>query len=213
MGKITNGIVGEIIGQVGNVTTYLRNGENIVRIARTRHDGKTTPARMAQREKIKVCNDFTRAFSGTGFFNKTFPAYGTGSTGYNRATAAIMNLAITGNYPDTRLDYKEVLVSKGALPAPVQATAMADEQANIVFSWADNSGNGTAKADDLVILVAYFPELRQAIFSIGSATRADGNALLKTQVLKGFTAETWLGFLSNDEKNASNSGYSGRVEL
>ena len=70
-----------------------------------------------------------------------------------------------------------------------------------------------AKADDLVILVAYFPELRQAIFSIGSATRADANALLKTQVLKGFVAETWMGFLSNDEKNASNSGYCGRVNL
>jgi hypothetical protein len=124
-----------------------------------------------------------------------------------------MNLAITGNYPDTRLDYKEVLVSKGALPAPVQATAMADEEANIVFSWADNSGSGTAKKDDLVILVAYFPALRQAIFSSGSAVRADCDSLLKTQVLKGFTAETWLGFLSNDEKNASNSGYSGRVEL
>jgi hypothetical protein len=213
MGKISNGIIGEVTGQIGNVTTYVRNGENIVRIARTRHDGKATPARIAQRQKIKVCNDFTRAFSGTGFFNKSFQAYGTGSTGYNRATAAIMNLAITGTYPDTRLDYKEVLVSKGPLPAPLQATAVADEEANIVFSWADNSGSGTAKTDDLVILVAFFPELRQAIFSIGSAMRADCNALLKTQVLKGFTAQTWLGFLGNDEKNASNSSYSGRVEL
>ncbi|HEY8661644.1 MAG TPA: DUF6266 family protein [Hanamia sp.] len=84
---------------------------------------------------------------------------------------------------------------------------------NIVFSWADNSGNGTAKADDLVILVAYFPELRQAIFSIGSAKRADCNALLKTRVLKGFTAEIWMGFLSIDEKNTSNSGYCEKVEL
>ncbi len=99
------------------------------------------------------------------------------------------------------------------MPPPLQATAIANEEANIVFSWTDNSGNGTAKADDLVILVAYFPELQQAVFSIGSATRAAGNALLNTQIFKGFTAETWIGFLSNDEKNASNSGYCGRVEL
>ena len=213
MGKMTNGILGPVTGQIGDVTTYMRNGENIIRSARTRHDGKATPARLAQQEKIKVCNDFTRAFSGTGFFNKTFPAYGTGSTGYNRATAAIMNLAITGTYPDIRLDYKEVLVSKGVLPSAVQPSAIADEEANLIFSWADNSGNGTAKADDLVILVAYFPELRQAIFSVGGAVRGACNALFKTQVLKGFTAETWLGFLSSDEKNASNSGYCGRVEL
>jgi hypothetical protein len=213
MGILTSGITGDVTGRVGSVTTYMRNGQNIVRAAHTNNNPKATPARLAQREKIKVCNDFTRAFSGTGFFNKTFPAYGTGSTGYNRATGAIMNLAITGTYPGTRLDYKEVLVSKGPLPAPAGATAIADEAANIVFSWTDNSGNGTAKANDLVILVAYFPELRQAIFSIGSAQRADCDALLKTQVLKGFTAETWMGFLSSDEQNASNSGYCGRVEL
>lgn len=213
MGKITNGVLGHVVGQVGPVTTYIRNGENIVRAARTRGDGKATPARNAQREKIKVCNDFTRAFSGTGFFNKTFPAYNTGSTGYNRATGAIMNLAITGNFPDTRLDYREVLVSKGPLPGPVNPIATADSESNIIFSWADNSGKGTAKADDVVILVAYFPELKQAAFSIGSAMRSTCNSVLKTGIFEGFAAETWVGFLSNDEKHASDSSYSGRVGL
>ena len=213
MGKLTNGITGDVTGRVANATYYIRNGQNIVRSAHSITKTRATPKRIAQREKIKVCNDFTRAFSGTGFFNKTFPAQNTGSTGYNRATAAIMNLAVTGTYPATRLDYKEVLISKGALPTPMGATAVADEDANIVFSWTDNSGNGTAKADDLVILVAYFPELRQAIFSIGSANRAGCTSLLETKILKGFTAETYAGFLSSDERNASNSGYCGRVEL
>jgi hypothetical protein len=31
--------------------------------------------------------------------------------------------------------------------------------------------------------------------------------------MKGHAAETWIGFLSNDEKNAANSVYTGRVEL
>jgi hypothetical protein len=213
MGKLNNGITGDVTGRVANASFYIRNGQNIVRSAHSITNTKATPKRVAQREKLKICNDFTRAFSGTGFFNKTFPAQNTGSTGYNRATAAIMNLAVTGTYPGTRLDYKEVLISKGALPAPVGAVAVVDENANIVFSWTNNSGNGTAKSDDIVILAAYFPELSQAIFSIGSAKRADCNAVLNTQVLKGFTVETWIGFLSHDEKNASNSAYCGRVEV
>lgn len=213
MGKLTNGITGEVKGRVANTSFYIRNGQNIVRSAHSITNTKSTPRRLAQREKIKVCNDFTRAFSGTGFFNKTFPAQNTGSTGYNRATSAIMNLAVTGTYPGTKLDYKEVLISKGALPTPVQPNAIVDEESNTVFSWTDNSGNGTAKADDLVILVAYFPELMQAVFSIGSATRSDCTAILKTKDLKGFTAETWMGFLSSDERNASNSGYSGKINL
>ncbi len=38
-----------------------------------------------QREKIKVCNEFTHAFSGTGFFNKSFPSYGHTGSGYNKS--------------------------------------------------------------------------------------------------------------------------------
>src|SRR5690242_6894719 len=213
MGKLTNGITGEVKGRVANTSFYIRNGQNIVRSAHSITNTKSTPRRLAQREKIKVCNDFTRAFSGTGFFNKTFPAQNTGSTGYNRATAALMNLAITGTYPETKLNYKEVLISKGALPSPVSAASIADQESNIVFSWEDNSGNGTAKAHDLVILVAFFPDPGQAIFSIGNATRSDCFAQLNTKVLKGFTCETWIGFLSNDEINASNSSYCGKVKL
>ena len=31
MGKMANGILGDVTGKVGPVTTYVRNGENIVR--------------------------------------------------------------------------------------------------------------------------------------------------------------------------------------
>src|SRR5258706_15231405 len=103
MAKIPNGILGVLLGKAGPVSGYMRNGQNILRTSTRRKDNKITPERTAQREKIKVCNDFTRAFTGTGFFNKSFPPYGDTGTGYNRATSAVMNLAITGSYPDTRI--------------------------------------------------------------------------------------------------------------
>ena len=81
MAILTKGILGEVIGKTGPVVRYMRFGQNITRSkGSTRKNRIETPARKIQREKIKVCNDFTRAFSGTGFFNKSFPAYGhTGS--------------------------------------------------------------------------------------------------------------------------------------
>lgn len=211
MAKIPDGVLGALIGKVGPVTGYLRNGANILRTAHTRSDRKITPARTAQRAKIKVCNDFTRAFSGTGFFNRTFPADLDGGTGYNRATSAIMNLAITGNFPDTRLNYLNVLISKGPLPPPEKAAISIIDEENILFQWEDNTGNGTAKSDDKVIMVAYFPDLKKAVFSIGNGTRGDGHSSLNTYAMNGFAAETWLGFLSSDEKNASCSSYSGKT--
>lgn len=213
MAKIPEGILGGLIGKVGPVTGYRRNGQFLIRSAGRRRDKNNTPARMAQRQKIKVCNDFTRAFSGTGFFSKSFPSYGDTGTGYNRATSTIMNLAITGSYPHTAVSYPLVLISKGPLPGAENATASVNTEGNISFTWTDNTGTGTAKANDKAVLVAYFPEIKQVVYNIGTATRGDMNATLITSQMRGLIAETWTGFLSDDEKNASNSVYTGTIEM
>jgi hypothetical protein len=212
MAKIPEGILGGFIGKVGPVSGYRRNGVNVMRVAKSGKDRKITPGRLAQREKMKVCNDFTRPFCGKDFFKKTFPSYGNTGTGYSRATSCIMNLAITGTFPNISISYPDVLISRGQLPAVETAVATVNEDRNILFTWADNSRMGTAKATDKVILVAYFPEIREVIFSIGSATRSNAESLLDIKMMHGFTAETWIGFLSTDEKNASDSVYCGRIE-
>ena len=213
MAKIPDGILGTLIGKAGPVTGYVRNGQNILRTSTRRKDNKITPKRIAQQQKIKVCNEFTGAFSGTGFFNKTFPAYGDTGTGYNRATSAVMNLAITGSYPAINISYPRVLISKGHLPFAENANATVNEESNIFFSWTDNSGTGTAKPNDKVILLAYFPALRQIVYSLSAAVRADCQALLMTNIMKGYEAQTWIGLLSDDEKDTANSVYTGQLVI
>jgi hypothetical protein len=213
MATITNGILGPFSGIVGTVSGYSRNGKNFMRSRRRKTSSRMTPRRLAQQQKIKVCNEFTSPFSGTGFFAKTFPAYGHSGTGFNRATSAIMNLAIVGTYPDTAIDYAKVLISEGPLPAAVNASAVADTDKNILFRWEDNTGTGTAKANDKVILVAYFPDVKKAFFTIGAAMRKDGEASLETTQDRGKIAETWMGFLSNGEEDAGDSVYCGRLDL
>ena len=213
MATIINGILGSFTGTAGPVSGYMRNGKNFVRSRPGKSTAPMTPKRLAQQQKIKVCNEFTRPFCGTGFFNKTFPAYGHSGTGFNRATGAIMNLAIIGTYPDTAIDYEQVLISKGPLPGARNASTAVSSDGSILFGWEDNTGTGTAKANDKVILVAYFPEAKKAIFTIGAAIRSDGQAVLETNKMQGETAETWIGFLSNAEEDAADSTYSGSVDL
>lgn len=124
-----------------------------------------------------------------------------------------MNLAIAGTYPDTAIDYPQVLVSKGPLPPAKNPTSVADSEGNIFFGWEDNSGNGTAKPDYKVILVAYFPADKTAIFTIGAATRKDCQAMLPIVRKQNQQAETWIGFLSDEEKDAADSVYCGKVLL
>lgn len=73
--------------------------------------------------------------------------------------------------------------------------------------------NKIIKANDKVILVAYFPELNEIIYSLNAANRADCGAVLITGGMRGYTAETWIGFLSNDEKDAADSVYAGSINL
>lgn len=124
-----------------------------------------------------------------------------------------MNLAITGTHPDTVISYPRVLISKGALPGAENAAVAVNVEGNILFTWTDNSGTGTAKANDKVILVAYFPELKQAVSTIGNAARNTRQALLETNMMKGYIAETWIGFLSHEERNAADSVYTGSLNL
>ena len=128
MGILLDGINGPVTGTTGAVVSYIRFGQNI-----TRSKGSTsknrieTPARKLQRQKIKVCNEFTHAFSGSGFFNKSFPAYGHTGSGYNRVTGSLMNLAIVTN-PFVAIAWPKVLISKGPLAPVDTASAIVDER-------------------------------------------------------------------------------------
>jgi hypothetical protein len=78
MGILPNGIIGEVTGTTGTVVSYMRFGQNITRSkGSTRKNKIETPARRIQREKIRVCNEFTHSFSVQVFLIKVSPHTGT----------------------------------------------------------------------------------------------------------------------------------------
>ena len=184
-------------------------GTNFIRSKRRKSTRPMSPARLAQQQKIKVCNEFTRSFKGSGFFDKTFPQKIKTATGYNKATSALMRKAITGAYPHISLSWPDVQISGGGMPAAQGAEATVAPE-GITFAWVDNSGTGTAKRTDIAVLVAYFPVIRQAIFTISNQHRGDGEASLITNGFAG-EAHTWLGFISEDGKDAADSVYTGNI--
>jgi Family of unknown function (DUF6266) len=121
-----------------------------------------------------------------------------------------MSRAVTGVYPNMQLNYQQVLISKGRLPGPQSARATV-KNGVLHFSFADNSTDGIAAADDTVILVAYCPGLQQAVFTLYGGFRKDKKAVLNVAALKGYTVETWIGFLSTDERDASDSVWVGMM--
>jgi len=213
MARIPNGILGEFVGTAGPVSGYMRMGTNFLRSRRSRSNRPMTPKRLAQQQKIKVCNEFTKSFSGSGFFDAVFPMPNGTATGYNKATSALLKKAITGTYPDTSIAWPMVLISSGGMPSPVDATAATDSDGNIIFTWSNNAGTGTAKDTDKAVLVAYCDSLKQAAYIISDSRRADGLAVLNALQLKGTTVQTWMGFISADGKDAADSVYTGALVI
>lgn len=213
MSKTNQGIPSAFAGTIGSLTSYVPNVQSILRSGTLNVNYPRTSLRTAQLEKIKICNRFTKAFSGTGFFNKSFPAYGNIVSGYNRVTSVLMNQAITGNYPNIYLSYPQVMISKGKLPIAEHAAAVPMQDSNMYFNFTDNSETGSASAFDKTILVAYVETLQKAVFSFQAGFRKDCEAILQTSAFKGYRVETWMGFLSDDEHNASNSVYTGSYTL
>ena len=122
-----------------------------------------------------------------------------------------MNRAIIQN-PAPALSYPLVLISIGMLPFAVYASALANDDGNIAFIWADNIGTRTAKEDDNVLMVAHFPESKIAVYVISQSTRKSCKAVLQMNLMKGI-AETWMDFLSADESIAADSVYTGSLIL
>ena len=213
MAILPSGIAGPFIGSAGNFTGYLLNGKNILRGRRRSSSKPMTGPRLAQQQKIKVCNTFTSAFRGTGFLTVTFPAHGRPGSGYNRLTSLLMNQAILGAYPRVSLAWESVKISQGHLAPAAYPAVAAGEDGTLHFSWTDTSGENHAAANDQAVLVAYAPGLQKAVFSMTTAHRADCYGTLAAPHFCGHAVETWIGFVSEDRRDAANSLYTGRQEL
>ncbi len=75
-----------------------------------------------------------------------------------------------------------------------------------------NSGTGTARGTDKVIVVAYCQELKQAIFSLKAGQRGYSSAPLSVTLFKNLNVATWISFI-NKEGDVSDSVFCGMVSL
>jgi len=119
--------------------------------------------------------------------------------------------ALTGVYPDRIIDYSKVLLTRGKMPAPENATVTVTD-VGFAFKWdADVELHGKHYSDQ-IMLMAYFTEIKKAVFVTGGAQRHTGSDLLVPHGIKrGTPAEIYVSFIENNRKSISNSIYLGQV--
>lgn len=196
-------------GKVGNSVTYLLNGQWVQRSI-----GKTTrpPSllQLANRQRTKVSNVFLspiKDFINVGFKSK---ALAERKNAHNMASSYNRINAIVGHYPHQYIDYSRVLLSEGRMSLP-RGVAAKLIPGGLEFSWQVNPDVNGQRWNDQTMLMAYLPEVQDAIFIINGARRNEGKDFLKLSMSEGpVIIETYLSFISADHKSVCNSLYTGQ---
>lgn len=207
METIKSTVVGRISEAVGKVIWGMWKGIPYVRARPAFVTNPQTEAQQKQRAKfalgvrlLKPCTSFIRI----GYKNEAI-----GKTAWNAALSYILHHAITGY----RIDYSRVLLSKGSLtpPAHVQAVVAGG---TVRILWDDNSGVGSAQPTDRALTIAINPDKGEAVYNTAGTSRAGSMETLHVPAhWMGDQAEVYLGFISDDGKDVSDSAYAGSVTV
>ncbi|WP_051285452.1 DUF6266 family protein [Aequorivita capsosiphonis] len=214
MGKIPDGIFGGFSGRVGRVVGYNWRGEDMLRKApRKRAKDSGTVKQLEQREKFALVIKFLTPIQevvGAYFGNK----YRSRSR-FNLATSYnLINAVIAVPGGGFALDYSKVLLSKGGLRGMESGTIAAQPGSVLELNWTDNSGQGSAADDDLVLVVVY--SATQELFQIFNPAALRSEATVQLNLPTYFSGEevqVWGTMVSADRKAKAISSYMGTANV
>ena len=161
MGTIRKGILGGFSGKVGTVVGASWRGISYMRSLPQKVRNPRTQGQRSQRTKFALALSLLKPM--TAFLRTGWKLYAHRQSPFNSAMSHTLANAVVGNYPDYQIDVSKVLVSRGNLQPASNATATATG-GNIVFSWNDNSGIGSAKQTDKALIAVLNLEKGEAIF-------------------------------------------------
>jgi Family of unknown function (DUF6266) len=121
--------------------------------------------------------------------------------------------AIAGTYPDLKIDFSMVLLSRDDLPNVKSSNAESLSPGQINCKWTDNSGTGLARPDDKAFLAVHCPESGGWMYGFDITKRSAGSLLFDAALFNGRIVQIYLGFLSSDGKEVSDSLFVGRLPV
>lgn len=209
MGKMPYGILGPVIGSIGNVTGYILNGQNVTRI-KDRKITHFSENQLANQQRMAVLNEF---FGFMGSFLKAgfgLAAQGTTKNYHNLATSYNKKNALKGAYPNIEMDYSKVLLSTGGL-LEAQSAVVETVPEGLKFSW-DLSGIDVQSGQDQAMVLAFGTVSKTVQSILYGPKRIEGEAILElSPAMKQEPLETYISFVSPDRLKVSGSIYTGRV--
>ena len=211
MGKIKNGILGAFSGKVGTVVGAVWNGVAYIRSLPQSVKNPRTPAQLMQRSKFLAAFTFLKAVNS--LLRVGWKAYATGRSPINAAMSYTIDRAMTGSYPNYSVAPDMALVSRGLL-TPAFETDLGAAGNSVLVKWEDNSGTGSAQATDRALVAVANQSKGEAVTVNGGAARSAGRQEVNVPaVWQNDDLHCYLGFISEDGKEVSNSVYAGSIAI
>ncbi len=204
MGKLTNGIFGDVNGKIGNIIGYDLNGQHVIRTVgvNTKH---LSVKQLNNQMQMKVIMELFSKIETSIHAGFSPIARNTNKNYHNFAISYNKPSALKGFYPDVELDYSKIKISAGELPQPDNINVkLLDHQ--LIFTW-DAVNN-----KDQVMLLAIAPSNKEVVYENSGAYKSTGSATLKLKPkMYNQALEVYISFINNERTMVANSLYLGSV--
>lgn len=212
MGVYNKGILGPFSGKVGTVVGASWRGKDILRSLPKKTNRKPTDTQQLQRDKFTAVSEFLTPISNV--VSLYFGSRSGEQTRRNQAMSYHMKEAVEYVDPNFEILYNKVLISKGDLLGIQNPVVIALADGVVKFSWDDNSGQGSAKDTDKLIVVIYAPAEGLYYSLLNASTRIDAVAdITLPAYFQGLEVQSWITFASATGKSYATSVYTGALTI
>lgn len=205
MAKYIQGINGIFIGKVGTVVGCVWKGIPYMRSKGKPRSSQTTEIEAKNRSKFATAHAWLQPL--LVFLRTGFAGYSATTVGFNAAKSYnLKNAMIQGEVvPDL------VKVSYGDLPLP-ETLEVALLEDKLQVNWSTGYIAGASDKDQLMLL-AYHPESRTALYEVHGSFRSMGTQLMDTyREFVGKTIHIYAAFVAADRSKQSTSLYLGAID-
>ncbi len=190
-------------GKLGNLVVYKMNGQSIIRTKPEHYSDRKSPAQLAQRQRMKVVNEFLSPF--LELIRLTFPPQKVGRTARSEAQSYIMRNTLAGEYPNIYVDKSRALLSRGPLPVPVHASVTSGPD-GLLIEWENGAEAAGSRTGDTLVVMVLQAETGQATYRFTDTRRSEGRYMWTPALPQG-TTDVWLAFRNREQTEMSNSMY------
>lgn len=211
MGRIKKGILGPFSGKIGTVIGASWYGIDYMRALPRKSNKPASKAQLAQQNKMALLRGFLLGVDD--IIAKCFQNIDK-YTPMNDALSYNLLSTIEGTYPDQRINFKQLLFSKGELRGAWSPNVRSTTHNAVDFSWENGNLMSFCAADDQAILVIYDPEEKQFCILDNAALRSAKTAsIIVPESFTGHAVHCYISFYSVSRKLASTNEYLGMVTV